>query len=689
MASVGGEPLTGAAGRASRRVTDRARVSPAGAGTVAVRSDVGPGPAGRLASVAPTGAGRPAGRPRRALDRGGREPALGPVRPLGPGTARRRRTAGPGRALGDQRRACRSRWRVGQRGRWPGRSRRRSGGCRRYRLGRCGRVGRCRAGGPGRSRGRGTGRCRIGTTGPGRPRRRRAGRGRFGPAGPGRPYRRHAGRRLGPAGPGRPHRRHAGRRRIGPPGPGGPRGRRAGGVGPAGPGRTVGASGRWSPGPRPGRPVSRRCAGRRRTTRPGRPVSGRTAGRRRATGPGRTVGRRPAGRFGGAFRGGLGFAPDGFVRPGRIGAHRLVRAGRPRRAPARTAGGVRRPSPAPDSSRAAGPAGSSSWRDQGGAHPPPQLGRFQLGPDQSGSMADDSPARCVSPGRCGSPLRCASPARCVSAGREPSAARPGSPSSADAAGPGVRPEDAAGSGASGSRQSRGAVGLSSAASRSPVGAWKPGGTSKPDAAVPTGGTWTAGGAEVGNPGSAQRARCAAAGSTVECGAGPGSGSTAPCSAGGAGRWAGTTQPVAGRPRAALGGQPGRGAHRRGASRGRFETGVVDAVDVIRVVHAVDVVAVGAGRRLGVARPPGQRRRQVAVPCRGGPPARRGVGLPARRLIPGVLAVGGSRPPTRRRCPPTDGTARVVVLTRSVTVLSRGGGSGLPCFTHRALLGRPR
>ncbi|MFI6066286.1 hypothetical protein ACIA47_13605 [Micromonospora sp. NPDC051227] len=45
------------------------------------------------------------------------------------------------------------------------------------------------------------------------------------------------------------------------------------------------------------------------------------------------------------------------------------------------------------SSRAVGPAGSSSWRDQGGAHPPPQLGRFQLGPDQSGSMADDSPAR--------------------------------------------------------------------------------------------------------------------------------------------------------------------------------------------------------------------------------------------------------------------------------------------------------
>lgn len=165
-------------------------------------------------------------------------------------------------------------------------------------------------------------------------------------------------------------------------------------------------------------------------------------------------------------------------------------------------------------------------------------------------MAGDSPARCVSPGRC------ASPVRCVSAGREPSAARPGSPSSAGPAGPGVRPEVAACSGASGSRQSRGAVGFSSAASRSPVGAWKPGGTSKPDAAVPTGGTWTAGGAEVGNPGSAQRARCAAAGSTVDCGARPGSGSAAPCSAGGAGRWAGTTSRSLAAPGRPSAGSPG-------------------------------------------------------------------------------------------------------------------------------------
>ncbi|MCF0097423.1 hypothetical protein B0E54_06299 [Micromonospora sp. MH99] len=59
--------------------------------------------------------------------------------------------------------------------------------------------------------------------------------------------------------------------------------------------------------------------------------------------------------------------------------------------------------PGADSSRAGRPADSPSWRDQGGAHPLPQLGRFQLGPDQSGSMEGDSPARCVSPlGRSGS-----------------------------------------------------------------------------------------------------------------------------------------------------------------------------------------------------------------------------------------------------------------------------------------------
>ncbi|WP_146758824.1 hypothetical protein [Micromonospora noduli] len=87
-----------------------------------------------------------------------------------------------------------------------------------------------------------------------------------------------------------------------------------------------------------------------------------------------------------------------------------------------------------------------------------------------------------------------------------------------------------------------------------------------------GGVW--GGARVGLDGTLLRRRCGTLG--------------------------GHHEPVAGHPGATLGGQPGRGAHRRGASRRRFETGVVDAVDVVRVVRAVDVVAVGAGRGLGVA-----------------------------------------------------------------------------------------
>ncbi|WP_433313350.1 hypothetical protein ACQP0U_29470 [Micromonospora sp. CA-269861] len=58
---------------------------------------------------------------------------------------------------------------------------------------------------------------------------------------------------------------------------------------------------------------------------------------------------------------------------------------------------------------------------------------------------------------------------------------------------------------------------------------------------------------------------------------------------------GHDEPVAGRPGATLGGQPGRRAHRCGTSHRRFETGGLDAVDVRRGVRAVDVVAVGAGR----------------------------------------------------------------------------------------------
>ncbi|MGC4744070.1 hypothetical protein ACLQ28_00165 [Micromonospora sp. DT201] len=117
--------------------------------------------------------------------------------------------------------------------------------------------------------------------------------------------------------------------------------------------------------------------------------------------------------------------------------------------------------------------------------------------------------------------------------------------------------------------------------------------------------------------------------------------------------------------------------------------MADAVGVVWVVHTVGLVAVGARRRIEVTRQPDQGRWQVAMSGGRGAPAGRGVGLPAWRLVPGILTIGGSGPPARRGRPPADGTTRVVVLTRSVTVLSRGGGSGLPCFTHRALLGRPR
>ena len=69
--------------------------------------------------------------------------------------------------------------------------------------------------------------------------------------------------------------------------------------------------------------------------------------------------------------------------------------------------------------------------------------------------------------------------------------------------------------------------------------------------------------------------------------------------------------------------PARGGPRRAARAGaltgvgrpdgRFEAGAADAVGVIGMVHAVGVVAVDPGRRIGVTRQPGQRRRQVAMP----------------------------------------------------------------------------
>ncbi|NJC16124.1 hypothetical protein F4558_005950 [Micromonospora profundi] len=124
----------------------------------------------------------------------------------------------------------------------------------------------------------------------------------------------------------------------------------------------------------------------------------------------------------------------------------------------------------------------------------------------------------------------------------------------------------------------------------------------------------------------------------------------------------------------------------------FGVGASHAVGLqVGAADAVGVVTVDPRRGLGLGLPgpAAQRGGQIAVPRGGGPPTGRGVGLPACRLLPGGLALGGSGPPARRGRPPVAGTARVVVLTRSVTVLSRGGGSGLPCFTHRALLGRPR
>ncbi|WP_406040587.1 hypothetical protein OG799_31875 [Micromonospora sp. NBC_00898] len=91
-----------------------------------------------------------------------------------------------------------------------------------------------------------------------------------------------------------------------------------------------------------------------------------------------------------------------------------------------------------------------------------------------------------------------------------------------------------------SAQPRDSDGAGSGAPRSTTGAWKPGGTSNPAGAVPTGGTCTAGGAEDGTVPSAQRGPWPAAGSSEACRAGPVSASAAGCSTGGAGRWAGTT-----------------------------------------------------------------------------------------------------------------------------------------------------
>lgn len=160
------------------------------------------------------------------------------------------------------------------------------------------------------------------------------------------------------------------------------------------------------------------------------------------------------------------------------------------------------------------------------------------------------------------------------------------------------------------------------------------------------------------------------------------------------------QPVAGLVGPVLGGQPGRRAHRRGPARRGLGARVADAIglgtgaaDAVGlgacVADAVGVVAVDPGRRLEVVGQPGHRWRQVAVSRGRGAPTGRGVGLPTRCLLLGTLVLGSAGPSARRGRPPADGTARVVVLTRSVAVLSRGGDSGLPCFTHRALLGRPR
>lgn len=148
------------------------------------------------------------------------------------------------------------------------------------------------------------------------------------------------------------------------------------------------------------------------------------------------------------------------------------------------------------------------------------------------------------------------------------------------------------------------------------------------------------------------------------------------------RWAlrGHHQPVVARVAALVAGDAGRGAHRDLAVDRRVVGGVVDAVGV---------VAVDPGRRLGRGRA-GQRWRQVAVPRgRGGPTGGRLGRTPWRGRLAGAGDLPAPGPTGRRGRPPAAGTGQVVLRTRAVAVLPRVGGTGLPCFTHRALLGRPR
>ena len=240
------------------------------------------------------------------------------------------------------------------------------------------------------------------------------------------------------------------------------------------------------------------------------------------------------------------------------------------------------------------------------------------------------------------------------------------------------------------RQSRGPSAVGAPAARGSA-AWKPGGTSKPGRCGADrrhlDGRWRRGGqAGLGPAGRRVRRR---PDRRWSAGAGPVSGSAAPAPAGGAGRCAGTTSRSPAAPGAAPRRQPGRRAHRCGAAAGGSRPGCWTPLTPSGVGTPLTrwpLTRAGGSGSAG----PGQRRWQVAVSRRGGAASRTaGSGCQRGAASRASSRVGGSGPPARRGRPPADGTGRVVLLTRPVTVLSRGGGSGLPCFTHRALLGRPR
>ncbi|TWJ27007.1 hypothetical protein JD81_00489 [Micromonospora sagamiensis] len=113
--------------------------------------------------------------------------------------------------------------------------------------------------------------------------------------------------------------------------------------------------------------------------------------------------------------------------------------------------------------------------------------------------------------------------------------------------------------------------------------------------------------------------------------------------------------------------------------------------LVAVGVTVEPPAVDPARQFTQLVDTGQRGGQVAVLRRRRGPAVARVGgtpLGTGRFPPGP-AVGGTGPAGARRRPCAGRVSQVILLTRPIAVLSRGGGTGLPCFIHRALLGRPR